>query len=585
MTAGADDIEQRVHAEQIDALFAAIIVSVCGATVLSVFLVATMIRLGAAELRIGLVWSSGVALCAAAHILLFRAYRRDDTHAARWRIWARRFTAISFVEGLVWGWAPFGLVLGGHSDAKHLVLTAVAGVSVGAIPGFSPYLPAFFAFFVPATLGCLGASISSDDAVTQTAIPLVLVFIGAMGPLGVKANKSFKQLVELRIRSENLAEDLKRQKEIAEQASLAKSTFLAAASHDLRQPLHAIGLFVGALSGVALPSEGRRLVEKIEAATVAMDGLFAALLDISRLDAGVVVAQNRSFALKSLLNRVCGDYADEARAKKVSLVWKPSSAIVETDPILFERILRNLISNAVRYTQRGRIVVGCRRRGTKLRVQVWDTGSGIPANQHERVFQEYFQLANPERDRAKGLGLGLAIVRRLTDLLGCELSLHSEVGCGSCFEVAVPLSNNPMLVSETVSDDFTGALARGLVVVIDDELAIRQAMGSLLTSWGHDVIVVSSGDEALERLSTCTDRLDLIICDYRLRDGESGIDVIDRLRSEYNEIVPAILVTGDTAPDRLAEAQASGLILLHKPVPAGKLRAAIINLIISGQSP
>jgi signal transduction histidine kinase/CheY-like chemotaxis protein len=579
-------MDRRVRAEQIDALFASITVSVCGGAVAAIFLVGTLIRLGAVELTAGVIWSSWITSCATAHILLCRAYRRRGTEGDDWRKWAYAFTVISFAEGIGWGWAPFGLALEGHIDAKHLVFLTVGGIAAATIPGFSPYLPAFFAIYLPATLGCLVVSIVSSDPVAQAALPIVLVFVGATGPLGIKANASFKQLVSLRLRSETLAEDLRRQKEIAEQANLAKSTFLASASHDLRQPVHAIGLFVGALSRMTLADEGRRLVEKIEAATEAMEGLFTALLDISRLDAGVVVAQNRSFAMDSVLDRVCGDYADEARAKRVALVWKPTSAIVETDPILFERILRNLVANAVRYTERGRIVVGCRRRGARLRVQVWDTGVGIPAHQRERVFQEYFQLANPERDRAKGLGLGLAIVRRLADLLGCELSLRSELGKGSCFEVAVPLSGDTQPANEpaaAAAADFTGALARGLVVVIDDELAIREAMSSLLSSWGHDVIAVGSGDEALARLSTSPVRPDLLICDYRLRDGENGIEVIDRLRCEYNDTIAAILVTGDTAPDRLAEAQASGLLLLHKPVSNGKLRAAIVNLIAEAE--
>ena len=243
-----------------------------------------------------------------------------------------------------------------------------------------------------------------------------------------------------------------------------------------------------------------------------------------------------------------------------------------------ERVLRNLVSNAVRYTDRGRIVVGCRSRGANVSVQVWDTGRGIPPDQQERVFQEYYQIGNPERDRTKGLGLGLAIVRRLTDLMECSLTLRSQAGRGSCFEVAIPLADGQSEVAEPAAGSPSGALARGLVVVIDDEPAIREATMSLLGGWGYDVIAAGSGDDAILRLATCPLSPSLILCDYRLRDGENGLAVIERLRSEYNEAIPAIVITGDTAPDRLTEAEASGLLLLHKPVSNGKLRAAIVNL-------
>ncbi len=391
-------------------------------------------------------------------------------------------------------------------------------------------------------------------------------------------NANYADVLRLRFANLDLAEDLRRRNELVEQANLDKSRFLAAASHDLRQPIHALGLFVGALRGINLPPEGVRLVEQIEASAAAMDGLFSSLLDISRLDAGIVEVRRQSFAIQPLLDRICRDYAQEAKAKSLKLVSYPCSAIVRTDPVLMERILRNLIANAVHYTARGRIVVGCRRRAATIRAEVWDTGPGIPYAHQERVFQEYFQLENPERDRAKGLGLGLAIVRRLTNLLGSELVLCSRPGRGSCFSVVMPLASGAAEDSGPALKRYAGAPKLGLVLVIDDEAPIREGMATLLASWGHGVVAAGSGDEMLAELAECPDRPDLIICDYRLRAGENGIEVIERLRSEYNEAIPAMLITGDTAKDRLTEAQASALLLLHKPVSNAKLRAAIASL-------
>ncbi len=575
--------EDRVASEQIDALFGAITVGVCGAAIAAAILAGTLYHLGALEAFRGIAWASFITLCAASHIFLVRSYRSAQPVGNRWRVWAYWFTLISFAEGVGWGWAPMGLVTAVHANVQHLVFLIVGGVSAATLPGFSPYLPAFFAIFLPATFMTEIASFSSDDPVSRASFPILLVFIGAMVPLGIKANRSFKQLVRLRIQTEELAKDLERQKDIAVQANLAKSSFLAAASHDLRQPVHALGLFVGALHSVALPKEGRRLLEKIEASAQAMDGLFSALLDISRLDAGVVEVHRQPFVIAPILERICHEHAEEARTKAVHLIGKPCTAAIDSDPVLVERILRNLVSNAVRYTERGRILVGCRRRGSMLAIQVWDTGIGIPADQQERIFQEYYQLSNPERDRTKGLGLGLAIVRRLTNLLDCDLSLRSEPGRGSCFEIVLPLADNVTRVSQPPADTLSGSLAQGFIIVIDDELAIREAMTSLLTAWGHNVATASSGDDAIERLSTYPMRPDLIICDYRLREGENGITVIDRLRSDYNEAIPAMLITGDTAPDRLAESQASGLLLLHKPVSNSKLRAAIVHLIATAR--
>jgi two-component system, sensor histidine kinase len=572
-------LAERIAVEQIDALFTTIIVSVCGGAIAAIILAVTLRHLGALDQRTGSAWTSFIILCAACHILLCRLYRQSGSTATRWRFWALWFTIVSFAEGIGWGWASIGLASANRPDVKHLVFLIVGGVAAASVPGFSPYLPAFLALFIPTILGALVASITSADLIQQAAFPVMLVFVGATGAIGFKANQSFKQHILLRAQTEKLANDLEQQKDIAERASLAKSTFLAAASHDLRQPVHALGLLAGALRGVAMAPEGNLLLDQIEASTNAMDELFTALLDISRLDAGVVEVHRRPFAVGPILDRICRDHVDEAKTKEISIILKRGNVLVDSDPILLERIMRNLISNAVRYTDSGRVVVGCRRRGSSVSIQVWDTGRGIPIDQQEQVFQEYYQLGNTERDRAKGLGLGLAIVRRMTDLLDCKLTLRSQPGRGSCFDITVPISKRLTELVPVQPVALSGALAHGLIVVIDDEVAIQRAMSSLLTGWGHEVVASGSLEEAMQRLSSRPDRPDLLICDFRLREGDNGITVIERIRSEYNKEIPGMLITGDTAPDRLAEARASGLILLHKPVSNAKLRAAIVNLI------
>ena len=548
-------------------------------------LAAGLVHLGATRFATGATWAAYIVLCACAHITLCQLYRQAHPPDEKWRVWAGWFTAISFAEGVGWGWASVLLADHGNFSVEMLILVVSLNIAGAAIPAFGSYLPAFFAFFIPATVPCVywGIVLATPFPEATTMMLLMLLFVVAMGGIGLRHNRNFEELVNLRIQTEALATDLRHQKEVAEQANLAKSSFLAAASHDLRQPVHAIGMLVGALREVALPDTAIALVERIEESTLAMDGLFNAILDISRLDAGIVDVSVKSFPIQPLLRRICNDYAAEAEAKSVVLTLHYCSAIVATDPLLMERIVRNLVSNAVRHTVAGRIVVGCRRSADRVRVEVWDTGPGVPFAERDRIFQEYVQLRNPERDRAMELGLGLAIVRRLSDLLGCPIALRSQLGQGSCFSVDMPRSSAKSVVADLPIDARLPVL-RGLVLVIDDEIAIRDAMESLLKGWGYQVLAAGSGAEMLARLQELATKPILIICDYRLRDGENGIDVVRQLQTHCEDGVPAMLITGDTAADRLVDAQASGLLLMHKPVPNSKLRAAIVNLVAASRA-
>jgi signal transduction histidine kinase/CheY-like chemotaxis protein len=562
----------------IDVLFSTVVPAVAGAGLGAWILAIVLVRFEVLDWRLAIGWAVCMTAAALGHMLLFSLHRRPSAETPSWKVWARWFTLLAFVEGVGWGAMPVMVALGSNFDIEMFAMVVTLGVAAASISPFSPHLPAFAAFFFPATLFYAVWSALTPSPLHEAGSVLMGLFVITIFGLGVAANRSLRQTIELRLETAELAEDLRRQKEIAEAASLSKSSFLAAASHDLRQPVHALGLFVGALRGIEMSSEGRHLVEQIEASTNAMDGLFTSLLDISKLDAGIVEVHETSFAIGPLIQRVCRDSTAEAMAKGLRLQAITSTVSVRSDPLLVERVLRNLVSNAVRYTDAGGIVVGCRRRGGAALVQVWDTGPGIPKDRQQLVFEEYYQLDNPERDRAKGLGLGLAIVRRLSELLGSPVLLRSEVGRGSCFEMALPLSHTADIDAELPFGETAIAPAHVLIVVIDDEQAIREGMSTLLAGWGHDVLAAGSGDEAIARLATHPVAPGLIICDYRLRDGETGLSVIEQLRAEYNDTIPAMLITGDTAPDRLAEAQASGLLLLHKPVSNGRLRAAIINL-------
>jgi two-component system, sensor histidine kinase len=426
------------------------------------------------------------------------------------------------------------------------------------------------------------AFFQGGSAYTALAL-LVVVFTLTIWSLAYNANKRLVAGLRLNFEKDALADKLRRENAWAEEANRAKSRFLAAASHDLRQPVHALGMFLGALSAHPMNVEMRRLVEHMERSVEAVDSLFTSLLDMSRIDAGVIAHHPQAFALQPLLRRICDDYEAEARAKGNRLILGACTQAVYTDPLLLERVLRNVISNAVRYTDHGRILAGCRL-GKRLRIEIHDTGRGIPLDQLERVFEEFYQVENPERDRSKGLGLGLAIVKRLAFILGCPFELTSQPGKGTVFKLSVTRADGPGPPPTQAGERWPGAERRGLILVIDDEASVREAMRSLLSSWGHQVIVAGSGAEMLQKISGRGIRADLIICDYRLRGNENGFEVIRRLRSEFLEEIPAMLLTGDTSPDRLAEVTASGLPLLHKPVVNAKLRAAIRHLINAAAS-
>lgn len=573
----------RFPPEQVAELFRTVSMGVLVAAIGALVLAGSLVMLGEVEALTGAVWSTAVIICAALHLGLRQGYLRAKAPDADWRFWGWAFTAIALIEGLAWGWASLNLAPATRFDLQMLVQVVVYACAAGAVPAFGSYLPAFFAFYVPTVLPYSVRAAIHGEPLDIATVALSLVYIIGMVGLALRANQNFLEGLRLRFEKERLAESLQAQKDLAEQANLAKSRFLASASHDLRQPMHALSLFVGALRGLEMEDEARRLVGHVEGSVTALDSLFASLLDISRLDAGVVQSNPQSFAIQPLLERICREHAGDAAEKGICLRLLPCSAVVQTDPLLLERILRNLVSNAVRHTDSGRVLVGCRR-GQRLRIEVRDTGRGIPAALSEQVFQEFFQIGNPERDRAKGLGLGLAIVKRLAALLDLPLDFRSVPGRGSVFSIAVPLGRVPDTLG-VPAEPAESALPRGLILVIDDEVAIQEGMRSLLSSWGHEVIVAGSGAEMLALTATCPTRPDLIICDYRLRAAESGIEVIRRLQSEFNEDIPAVLVTGDSAPERLLEARDSGLMLLHKPVANARLRAAISHLMSARPEP
>lgn len=406
---------------------------------------------------------------------------------------------------------------------------------------------------------------------------------GEVGALAAGVNNMAEALqahrgeLEQRIRAATA--DLAAKKDMAERAHHARSRFFAAASHDLRQPLHALSLFVAALKARNHQTEAQTLIENIEASTAAMELLFNSLLDISRLDAGAIEAHPVHFPLRKMLHDLEQQFGAVAAEKHLQLRFRPCDITLYSDPLLIERILVNLITNAIRYTDDGGVLVACRRRGRMMRLSVIDTGRGIPPDQQENVFHEFVQLHNPARDRSKGLGLGLAIVSRLGRLLGHRVDMRSRPDHGSMFSIDVPCGD-ASLIRPAVPSCAPGQIpADVLVLLVDDESAILRGMAELFDNWEIDLVTAHSAGEAEQWLDSLARVPDVIVSDYRLPDDTDGIEVISRLRQKYGRDIPAILVTGDTAPDTILRITQAGFPLLHKPLRPAKLRALLTHLI------
>jgi PAS domain S-box-containing protein len=363
----------------------------------------------------------------------------------------------------------------------------------------------------------------------------------------------------------------------AERANLSKTKFLAAASHDLLQPLNAARVFAAALCERRMGQKNRALAENTLAAMEAVDELLGALLDISKLDAGIFNPEVSVFKMAPMLAALRAEHSLQAGAKGLSVKVASGGWHVESDARMLGRILRNLISNAIRYTDRGGILLGCRRQGDDVLVGVWDTGIGIPPDKHDEIFEEFRRLNADGRER--GAGLGLAIVRRAARMLDHPLVVRSGPK-GSMFGILVPLADEaraPPLAVQAVPP--AGTFAGRVVLVVDNEPSVLKAMTALLEGWGCVVLPSSSAAEAVARLNLSKRRPDLIVADYHLDQGETGLAAIARVREESKFDIPALVVTADHASDILADVRGQGYHLLNKPVKPARLRSLMAHLL------
>jgi two-component system, sensor histidine kinase len=387
---------------------------------------------------------------------------------------------------------------------------------------------------------------------------------------------------DLEQKVDNATQALREQKDAAERANSAKSRFLAAASHDLRQPMHALSLLVSAAQRETDPDAQSVIIRRIETGTSALSDLLNSLLDISRLDGGGVQVRQEDFALDSLMHRLQDTYQGLAEEKGLELVIRPTKACTHSDPALLERIVGNLLSNAIRYTPSGGAVyVAVRPRGQEWVIQVRDNGPGIPLQDQQTIFQEFVQLSNPQRDRSLGLGLGLAIVQRLVQLLDHRVEVRSRPGQGATFGLRIPrisLSENSAAIDQGKASDPLELHGLRILVIEDDEL-VRQSFAGLLGMWGAHVDVFAQADAALAHLQTSHSPPQLVITDHRLGGTLNGLELSHAIARQQGVPVPTLLITGDTEDEALQRLAEPHIQVLYKPVKPNVLIATITRLL------
>lgn len=516
------------------------------------------------------------------HLLV--SYRQSAPLPAMAVRWGRLHALGAGLSGVIWGSAGIIMFVPDSLANQALLTTILFAVAAGSAGVYPAHLPSYYAFLLPTLSPIILRTLVESDTLHFTMALMGITVLTTLLVIGRNLHRLMTESVKMSFENLELVKALTDQKAAAEQAKLraeasdrAKSQFLAAASHDLRQPLHALGLFASVLTQKNREPALDKVIASINASLEALENLFHALLDISRLDAGVVKPSPVEFPVQPILARIESDYSAQAEERNLALKIVPSNAVAYSDPVLIEEILRNFISNAIRYTDNGKVLVGCRRRGNCLRLEVWDTGIGIPETHREKIFEEFYQIGNAGRDRTKGLGLGLAIVKRLADLLNHGIELRSLPGRGSVFALSMPLGDAAASAhaGPAPAHEPKANLSGRLVVVLDDEQAVRDGMKTLLSQWGCEVVAATSAEEAIEAFASMRRSPDVIMADYRLSDGATGSEAIRQLQAQFGKDIPGILITGDTAPDRLSEAAASGYELLHKPVPPAKLRSLL----------
>ncbi|MCM2312639.1 MAG: ATP-binding protein, partial [Steroidobacteraceae bacterium] len=571
----------RVEREQVAALYA----TLASATLADVLVAAVIaaifyVQLGKASI---LAWL-GLHLAQSLRYPLLGAYHRDPRAGQRSRHWTRVATRELSLNSAVWGLGAWMLLPGGDLVLASLLMLVILTLASAGTMSVAPVRSAVFAYTVPMTIGLASALVWDGRGLELFLAGCCVLYLAVTLHFALRQHRLLARSLVERFAKEELAEQLARQIEVSRRASEEKTRFLAAASHDLRQPLHAIALFGAVLErelrGGPQHANAGRLMRAVGSLGLSLD----TMLDISRLDAGVLAPERRAVPLNQVFQSLQQLFAQRAEDKGLQLRLRASPLVVHTDPDMLQRMLANIVENAIKYTSEGGVLVVARRRGSRVWIDVMDTGMGIGATHLEHVFDEFYQVDNPGRDRSRGLGIGLSIVRRLSDLLAHPVTVLSRPGRGSRFRIEAPLAEGEVRDGGPLQQARPGMHSPDLprrVLLVDDEADIGEAVAALLQS--HGVAVWVARDEtgahaALADAHAAGQPFDALLCDYRLAGGADGLEAAMRLRAQPGRELPLLLVTGETSPERLQLVRESGVPVVFKPATAEVLIEALAGI-------
>ena len=524
-------------------------------------------------------WLGAVYLLSAARLLSARNFKHaaSPVNGKGWMSVALQCTAVS---GVLWGIGSL-LFFSTEPFVLMTLATFLAAMVAGAVASHACYNLSYIAFAVPAA-GPFAVRCLWEEQLSLTVLGiLTMVFVLVNIRYGRNLEQMVLKTIQLQFQNTKLVNELTDQKNVAEQASQAKTRFLAAASHDLRQPVQAIELLVDALSEDLNNHPSRHLLDRIQDAGNGLRNLLNSLLDSSRINAAAITSTPRNVNLMPMLQRLYNEFSAQANAKNLDFRLSNTTRWAYTDPELLELIVRNLIENAIKYTRTGRVLVGCRSHGGGVRLEVHDTGPGIPAHVQPLIFEEFYQVDSLDQNRPKGLGLGLYIANSLATLMQHQIGLKSRVNKGSMFYINLPSGREEQNVSKGVTAQRTphNPLKGKVVLLIDDDVLVRSSVTEMLERWRCTTVCAESAESAISLLLSRGLIPNAIVADYRLRHQVTGVQAIQALHMQLGKI-PAVILTGDTAPSRIQEASESGFRVLHKPLSGAQLRGALGEVIM-----
>ncbi len=526
------------------------------------------------------IWQISVVLITLVRYILYRLYFKfnPNRHPLPW---AYYHIAHSIILGLIWAYASY-IFLEQSSNYGHILwLVAIMGSLVSAMPFLAYWYPSFLAYSLPTALSMPIILFSYDTPEYQALSILAFMDCIFILLIAYRAHFFIIDSIKLRMQNTDLVKRLEKEKENAERSDRSKSQFLAAASHDLRQPLQALNLYLDALGSRLNNQEQYEILGKLQQSEQALSCLLNALLDVSKLDTANLSFQKKPLSCQELMFNLSTELIPQFEAKGIQFRLRVCHAFVYSDPTALTRIIRNLLKNALRYTQQGSVLFAARCRPQYVEFQIWDTGVGIPKDKQTEIFDDFVQLHNYERHQNQGLGLGLSIVKRLSVLLDHPITLRSKVNKGSVFSVQVPISKIPINTtipnkttqeSATVVQSLSNTVQGKTLVLIEDQEEVLQATVVLLESWGYSVVSAHDLEGIMAKINQYSIYPDAIISDYRLAPPTTGIDVIEHLHEFYEDNIPAIIITGDTSPEMLTTFKIANIPILHKPIQVARLR-------------